>query len=404
MSLKLLKPVDDIEVLSNAFRDLSKNSEATASDIESAYKTYSQALSDMGYQWTELADEFSQRDLLELHSLDKLEQAGILMSKETLEAQALEAEMERINAENASLAEWAEKHEARWAAIKGKVEQVKNALLGFKSAQTPLDGIVKTVTRMALSFFTVRKLVGYFRNAVERAPDAIATKWNKLKSNINDLFTGAVVSGMDKMQAGIDRLNSAFASPAGQKFARGLDAIGSVIGTVVSGAFNKLADMIEWVGDNFETIMLAAAPVVGLLAIKMAALAVSTIAANLPLIGLISALGVFGLVLQNAGVTAADVFGGIGSLFGFLYGLIYNGIADIYNSIAVFAEFLANVFIDPVASVQKLFVSMVDGILGAIERLAGAIDKVFGTNLQSTVSAFRSTIQTGLIRISTRRI
>ena len=74
-----------------------------------------------------------------------------------------------------------------------------------------------------------------------------------------------------------------------------------------------------------------------------------------------------------------------------------NGIIDsfavVYNFFASFAEFFANVFIDPVGSVIRLFSDMANTALEILEGIASAIDTLFGSNLAGAVSGWQSTLQ-----------
>ena len=51
-----------------------------------------------------------------------------------------------------------------------------------------------------------------------------------------------------------------------------------------------------------------------------------------------------------------------------------------------FAEFLGNLFVDPIGSIINLFVNMGNAVLGILKDLAHAIDSVFGTSLEGYVS------------------
>ena len=62
------------------------------------------------------------------------------------------------------------------------------------------------------------------------------------------------------------------------------------------------------------------------------------------------------------------------------YAFGYNLIADIWNFIATFAEFFANVFVDPIGSIERLFLGLADSVLGGLETIANAIDAVFGSS------------------------
>lgn len=48
---------------------------------------------------------------------------------------------------------------------------------------------------------------------------------------------------------------------------------------------------------------------------------------------------------------------------------------------------------DPVAAIERLFWDLFDVVLGIVQAIAGAIDKIFGSNLADGLSAFRANIQ-----------
>jgi hypothetical protein len=83
----------------------------------------------------------------------------------------------------------------------------------------------------------------------------------------------------------------------------------------------------------------------------------------------------------------------IGNLFVGFYNLVIDIVAVIWNYIAGFAEFFANVFNDPIGSIVRLFASMADSVLGILEGIASAVDTLFGSNLADAVSGWRSDLQ-----------
>lgn len=89
----------------------------------------------------------------------------------------------------------------------------------------------------------------------------------------------------------------------------------------------------------------------------------------------------------------ADGVGFVGGLLGGLYAFGYNLIADIWNFIATFAEFFANVFVDPIGSIERLFLGLADSVLGVLETIANAIDAVFRSSLSDAVGNWRSGLQ-----------
>ena len=82
-----------------------------------------------------------------------------------------------------------------------------------------------------------------------------------------------------------------------------------------------------------------------------------------------------------------------------LMGLVNMGIdlfGVLWNFIASFANFFANVFNDPIGSIVRMFADMADAVLAILEGLASAIDFVFGSNLAGAVSGWRDGLK-GLV-------
>ena len=112
-------------------------------------------------------------------------------------------------------------------------------------------------------------------------------------------------------------------------------------------------------------------------------------AANWPVL-LMAALFAGALIAaQQFGVGMQEVGGWVGQVFGMTYAVGYNVFATLWNVIASFAEFFANVFNDPVAAIAHLFSDALDAILSMVETVAGAIDALTGSHLQGAVSGLR---------------
>lgn len=77
-----------------------------------------------------------------------------------------------------------------------------------------------------------------------------------------------------------------------------------------------------------------------------------------------------------------------------LLDLVLGVINMVANQFISFANFLANVMVDPVGAIIHLFGDMGDGVLGILETIASAIDKIFGSNLSDAVSGWRSSLST----------
>lgn len=312
---------------------------------------------------------------------------------EKMSAQAAKqaAKEEKAAAEEAARAQ--EQHARKVDALKGRISGLFRSIAGTNKAQKAYDGLGKQFTRFALTLFSVSRIFNFLKSSLERAPKSIQNSWNAAGTSISNLLGGVVVSALQGLQPSIDRLNAALNSEAGQKLARGLETLANVGGQALGFLLDKVSQLVEFIGNNFQTVMTVAAILVGVFAAQMLLAAASMVVANLPLILFIGLIVSVVTGLMAAGITAQEVFSGIGSVVGWLYAFIYNLVADLWNQFSVFAEFFANVFNDPVAAVAHLFFDTFDNILGVVETVAGAIDALLGSNLAGAVSGFRTDLQ-----------
>lgn len=103
----------------------------------------------------------------------------------------------------------------------------------------------------------------------------------------------------------------------------------------------------------------------------------------------------------NTSISAVGVVAGaisvaasfIGNIFVATGNMLIDIVALIWNTFATFAEFLANVFNDPLGSIIRLFSGMADTVLGILQSIASAIDTIFGSNLVSAVSRWSDKLQ-----------
>lgn len=86
----------------------------------------------------------------------------------------------------------------------------------------------------------------------------------------------------------------------------------------------------------------------------------------------------------------------IGNIFISLVNIVIDVIAILWNNFATFAEFIANMFNDPVGSIVRLFAGMADAVLSILQTIASAIDTLFGSNLASAVSGWRSNLKSAV--------
>lgn len=105
--------------------------------------------------------------------------------------------------------------------------------------------------------------------------------------------------------------------------------------------------------------------------------------------------------LTNSSVSATGIIGGAMYVLG---AQVYNGVALMYNSFAAFANFLGNVFNNPVAAVKILFYDMVVNVLSYLRTLVGGLESTLNAipgievnltgGLDSLIGKFNSAAET----------
>lgn len=234
------------------------------------------------------------------------------------------------------------------------------------------------------------------KNAMLAATDKINEQFNDMPMTWGQawiLMKNAAVHSMDGV---LDKLNEFLNSDTGQKAIDGVIGAIDILADVAGGAIDLLASGAGFIIENWDYVYplligigvaLAIAGAVGLISGLSTAAGWLSAAWPFILIGALVAALILGLT--QAGVTFEQIGQVVGTVFGFIYAVGYNMVADLWNLFAVFAEFFANVWNDPVGSVVHLFTGMLDTILGMVETVANAIDAVLKTNMSGAVSGFR---------------
>lgn len=219
-------------------------------------------------------------------------------------------------------------------------------------------------------------------------------KIEQFKNKIGQLYEAAgqkLVGGVMRLLTAVTNLLDTLQNTGA------LDGVCAVL-NVIMGLLGYAATAVSWIAqvvvDNWPTVsaILTAIAIV-LLPAMISRLWATVALANAPLIMMIALVALLISAAMDAGVTIEDVVGFVGGLLGGLYAFGYNLIADIWNFIATFAEFFANVFVDPIGSIERLFLGLADSVLGVLETIANAIDAVFGSSLSDAVGNWRSGLQ-----------
>ena len=197
--------------------------------------------------------------------------------------------------------------------------------------------------------------------------------------------------------------NAFFNSAEGQELLMGAISLVSILAETGVAALSTLGQGAMFVADNLDFILpVLAAVALGLAVLHRQAIlagiasvgsalasAAGWAAAHWPVLLLIAVLAGAMIAAQQFGIGMTEVCGWVGQVLGMLYAIGYNVFASLWNVIAAFAEFFANVWNDPLGATARLFFDIFDTILGIVETTAGAIDALLGTSLAGTVAGFR---------------
>ena len=94
-------------------------------------------------------------------------------------------------------------------------------------------------------------------------------------------------------------------------------------------------------------------------------------------------------VMAGLYLILAVLYNVVGSAWELILGIV----EAVWNAYAAFANFLGNLFNDPIAAIVGLFIDMADVVLGILESIASAIDFIFGSNMAGTISGWRSSMK-----------
>jgi tape measure domain-containing protein len=238
------------------------------------------------------------------------------------------------------------------------------------------------------------------KSAMLNAADEIDADFANLPKTFQDYVTegkNMLVMGISDIQ---EKWTEFLNTPQGAELFNDVMTAVVTFAQVGSEALLAVANGIAWVHQNWEQVLpiieAAGAAMIAYGAISVASAVASAAAwavANWPILALIAVIMGAIAVARNMGVTFWQIGNFIGQAFGLVYATGYNAFVGVYNLVMTVAEFLANVFVDPVHAIINLFVQMFDVVLGIVQSIAGAIDTVFGSSLEGAVSSFKGRIK-----------
>jgi tape measure domain-containing protein len=230
------------------------------------------------------------------------------------------------------------------------------------------------------------------KNAVFAAGEDINTKfaempitfgdvWNKIKNGGLKAFDSVIMKvnqliNADKFQRFVDSIIKGFSIIA--------DAASLLIGIVINGwdVIGPILTIIAtvWLVSIITKLWAMIPPLV--------AQAAAWLSIYWPILLVIAVIGLVISAARQMGAEWDEILGFIGGLIGVFAVSFYNYFVKIWNHVAAFVNFFGNVFKNPVAAVQTLFLDLTTNVLGFIEKMAKGIEsllnKIPGVNVNIT--------------------
>lgn len=237
------------------------------------------------------------------------------------------------------------------------------------------------------------------KNALLDMADQTNQKFESIPMTLSDAMTQAQNIVQHEVKQMAQSWNDFIQTDQGQEILGEAISLLSVMAQVGTDALAAVGSGALWAHENMDMVIpILAAVGVGFLLLKAQAVgaalasAAAWTMANWPILLLASLFAVALVAAQQFGFGMQEAGAVTGYVFGMVYATGYNVFATLWNVIASFAEFFANVWNDPLGATVHLFSSVLDTILSMVETVAGAIDALTGSHLQGAVSGFRGKI------------
>lgn len=284
------------------------------------------------------------------------------------------------------------------------------------------------------------------KNAMFSASQEINSQFESIPMTFTDVITRVKNAAIQGFQPVAKQINDIVNSDRVKQFVNMSVVLIGKLTSVLSSSIDLIAGIGAAIYDNWSLIAPVLGTVVagitaynvalGVIAVKTAIVKGATLAYNLALIAQNALHGVNNTALITStaaqwglnaamlacpitwivagimlavgalylGVAAFNKFTGAtisatGIITGAIYGIgahIYNMIATSVNMFISFAEFLANVFTNPIIAIKRLFINLGLSILGVIKSVMGIVDKIIDTGISDKLSEMESNLQVKL--------
>ena len=235
------------------------------------------------------------------------------------------------------------------------------------------------------------------KGALFKAADDINEKFKTMPITFSDVTTRLKNEAIQAFAPVIENINKLLNSPGGTEF------ISNLV-TVINGAAmatNQLISGLIWIGDAVQNSWGTIGPILYMITAALALWSISMIpklytqlsllvypilaqaaawaVAYWPILLIGAAIGFLIYAMLNWGNTTVQVIGFVGGIFGTFFAFLFNTFGLFWNMLASVAEFLVNVFIDPVYAVKKLFYDMSITVLSYLTNIAKGIENILNS-------------------------
>lgn len=209
-----------------------------------------------------------------------------------------------------------------------------------------IAGMDKLLTQQQLSEETFRRML-----------DAPAERWQRTVNRFKQNMVETGRAALDVFLPAMDAINKAFDSGKAQGFFTGLSAGLQVFANTVAQASVFAMNHLD---ELKAGLLFLGAVAVGVGAQWLVTWGI----ANWPILAIGAAIAGLMYLLNRFGISTQDIVGSVVGVFYTLGAAINNIIAYVWNYLVSFAEFLGNVFTNPVYAIQKLFYDMAENVTG----------------------------------------
>ena len=217
--------------------------------------------------------------------------------------------------------------------------------------------------------------------AIFSAAEETNAAFESVPMTFSQAMTMVKNEGLNALRPVLEELNAFLNSDIGQNALNGFISAVRMGGEMLLWLVRLVESGAALVSENWDTVStlliggaVAVAAVMTASALQSAA---AWAAANWPLLLIVGSIVLIIYMARQMGATWEDIAGVVGGAFGLMYAFAMNNfLVPAQNGFARFANFIGNLFNDPVAAVKVLFLDMSETVLGYLSNVAHGIESL----------------------------